>query len=76
MLLKKDFIVNLLKMKKYKGKTSTHFQDNKILKKGSQCVCLPVIFIDSVFRAGKNYYPQIFLEDCNYVIKEEAILRT
>ena len=25
MLLKKDLIVNLLKMKKYKGKTSTHF---------------------------------------------------
>ena len=22
--------------------------------------------IDSVFRAGKNYYPQVFLEECKY----------
>ena len=26
--------------------------------------------IDSVFRTGKNYYPQVFLEECKYVVKE------
>ena len=25
--------------------------------------------IDSVFRTGKNYYPQVFLEECKYVVK-------
>ena len=29
--------------------------------------------IDSVFRAGKNYYPQVFLEECKYVVKEKKI---
>ena len=28
---------------------------------------------DSVFRTGKNYYPQVFLEECKYVIKEKMI---
>ena len=27
--------------------------------------------IDSVFRAGSNYYPQVFLEECKYVVKEK-----
>ena len=29
--------------------------------------------IDSVFRTGKNYYPQVFLEECKYVVKEREI---
>ena len=30
-----------------------------------------MILIDSVFRTGKNYYPQVFLEECKYVVKEK-----
>ena len=26
-----------------------------------------------VFRTGKNYYPQVFLEECKYVVKEKKI---
>ena len=29
--------------------------------------------IDSVFRTGKNYYPQVFLEEGKYVVKEKTI---
>ena len=29
--------------------------------------------IDSVFRTGKNCYPQVFLEECKYVFKEKKI---
>ena len=29
--------------------------------------------IDSVFRTDKNYYPQVFLEECKYVVKEKRI---
>ena len=29
--------------------------------------------IDSVFRTGKNYYPQVFLEECKYIVKEKKI---
>ena len=32
---------------------------------GSQCVCLSVILIDSVFRMGKSYSLQAFLEENN-----------
>ena len=29
--------------------------------------------IDSVFRTGKNYYPQVCLEESKYVVKENKI---
>ena len=29
--------------------------------------------VDSVFRAGKKYYPQVFLEECKYTVKEKKI---
>ena len=32
---------------------------------------LSEILIDSVFRTGKNYYPQVFFEECKYVVKEK-----
>ena len=28
---------------------------------------------DCVFRTGKNYYLQVFLEECKYVVKEKKI---
>ena len=36
--------------------------NNKIPKEGSQCICLSVILIDSVYRKDKHYYPKVFLE--------------
>ena len=59
------------KIKSYNGKINTNFHSNKILKEGSQFICLSIILIDPVFRTGKNYYPQVFLEECKYVIKEK-----
>ena len=35
--------------------------------------CFWVILNDSVFRTGKNYYPQVFLEECKYIAKEKKI---
>ena len=29
--------------------------------------------IHSVFRTGKDYYPEVFLEECKYVTKEKKI---
>ena len=60
-------------MKSYNGKISTNFHNNKISKEGSQCICLPVLLIDSVFRTGSNYYPQVFLVECKYVVKEKKM---
>ena len=61
------------KIKYYKGKVDTNFHNNKILKEDFQCISLSVILINSVFRTGKNYYPQVFLNECKYVVKEKKI---
>ena len=34
-----------------------------------------VALSNSVFRAGKNYYPQVFLEECKYISKEKKIAK-
>ena len=62
------------KTKSYHGTINRNFHNNKIPKEGCQLIWLSVILIDSVFRAGKNYYPQLFLEECKYVIKEKKML--
>ena len=59
------------KIKFYNGKISTNFRNNEILKEGSTFICLLAILIDSVSRTDKNYYPLVFLEECEYVIKEK-----
>ena len=58
------------KIKSYNGKINTNFRNNTIKKEGSQCVCLSVKLIDSVYRKDKTYYTQVFLEECKYVVKE------
>ena len=32
-------------------------------------LCLSVTLIDSFYKMGKNYYPQVFLEECKCVVK-------
>ena len=55
------------KIKSYNGKTKINFHNSKIPKEGSPFIFLSVILIDSIFRTGKNYYPELFLE-CNCVL--------
>ena len=62
------------KIKSYNEKINTNFHNNKIAKEDSKFIFLSVILIDSVCRASKNYYPQILLEECKYVVKEKRFL--
>ena len=62
------------KIKSYNEKINTNFQNNKISKEGSQCICLSVILIDSAYKKDKNFYPQVFLEEYKYVVKEKLRL--
>ena len=62
------------KIKSYNGRINTNFHKNKLPIEGSQFVCLSVISTDSIFKTGKNYYPQIFLEECKYVIKKNILI--
>ena len=61
------------KIKSYNGKTNANFGKNKIPKEDSQYICLSLIMINFVFRTSKNYYPQVFLEECKYVVEEKKI---
>ena len=56
-----------------KKKNSTNFDEDNKSKEGSQCIFLSVILIDSVLKTGKNYHPQVFLEECKYVVKEKKM---
>ena len=57
------------KIKSYEGKINTNCCDDKVPK------CQSVILIDSVFRTGENYYPQVFLEECKYITKEKKMAK-
>ena len=80
--MKKNLIVNLYTMKNisklkwdfYEGKISAIFDSDKVPKEGSEYNCLSVILIDSVLRKVKNYYPQAFLEERRYIVKEKRSL--
>ena len=61
------------KIKSYNRKINRSCHNKKIPKEGSQFICLSVILIDSVFRTGKSYYSQLFLEECKYVVKEKKM---
>ena len=53
----------------------TNFQHNKIPKDNEYCACLSVILLDSIFvNSNKEYYPQIFLEECKYATKDRKIV--
>ena len=79
--LKKEFDSEPLYHQKYlkakinscNGKINTNFHIT-IPKEDSQYICLSVILIDSVFRTGKNFYPQMLLEECKILLKKKRFL--
>ena len=49
----------------------------EIPKDNEYCTCLSEILLDSIFaNSDKEYYPQIFLEECKYAIKKKKIINT
>ena len=58
------------KMKCHSGRVYTNFQNNKIPKNVEYFTCLSVISLDSIFvNSDKEYYLQIFSEECKYKIR-------
>ena len=59
------------KIKIYNDKVYTSYQHNKIPKDKEYCARLSVILLDSIFvNSSKEYFPQIFLEECKNAISE------
>ena len=64
-------------MKIYADKVYTNFQHNEISKDNEYYACLSIILLDSPFvNSNKENYPQIFLEECKYAIKDKKIVNT
>ena len=53
----------------YDDRRNTSFQGKEVPKENASYKCLSLIMLDSVIRANKKYYPQIFLEECKCKIK-------
>ena len=78
-IIKKEFESNPACNEKYiktkkrsdNENVNTNLHNNKMPKEGSQCICLSVILFDSVSNKVKTIYPQVFLEECQYVVKEK-----
>ena len=62
------------KIKSYNAKINANFHNSKVPKEDCQYICLSKSLLDCVFRTGINYYPQVFLEERKYVVKEKKIL--
>ena len=43
------------KIKPYEGEICANFRGDKIRKEGSQCICLSVLLIDSIFRTCETF---------------------
>ena len=48
---------------------NTLFSGNEISRERNHYVCIAAICIDSVLRVDKKNYPQAYLEQCKYKIK-------
>ena len=58
------------KRKIYADNMITNFHNKKMPKEKAPCKCLSIIMLDSVIKANKKYYPQLYLEECKYVQKK------
>ena len=51
----------------------TLFDNDKIPEERVEHECIPCISVDSVLKIEKRYYPQVYLEQCKYKVKERKI---
>ena len=58
------------KRKIYADNMITNFHNKKMPKEKAPCKCWSIIMLDSVIKANKKYYPQLYLEECKYVQKK------
>ena len=82
-LLKIDFTVSpvrddiylVAKLKIFNKINKTTFNNNNYIPmKRNHYICIPVIDNDSVIKNDKRAYPQAYLEQCKYKLKERKIV--
>ena len=58
-------------VKVFDGVNKTTFTNDKIPKERNHYVCIAAINIDSVMKINRKVYPQVYLEQCKYKLKEK-----
>ena len=57
------------KFKMWKGRVKTNFYGQDV-PYNMHCNATAVLKIDSVYKQGKNYHPQVYAEECKYTDAE------
>ena len=60
----------LAKLKIFKKKNLTTFNNNIVPIEKNHYICIPAIDIDSILKIDKKAYPQAYLEECKYKLKK------
>ena len=60
------------KIKSYKSKTKTFFYNGKIPKRGSDCICLSLIFIDSIVKKMGTIILEYFKGNVTTMLKKKT----
>ena len=58
------------KVREFNDVIKTNFLGNDVPKENMHYTCIACITIDSVMKADKKYFPQVYLEECKYKIKK------
>ena len=64
----------LAKLKIFKKKNLTTFNNNIIPIEKNHYICISAIDIDSVLKIDKKAYPQAYLEECKYKLKKTKLV--
>ena len=64
----------LAKLKIFKKKNLTTFNNNIVPTEKDHYICIPAIDIDSVLKTDKKAYPQAYLEECKYKLKKRKLV--
>ena len=63
------------KVREFDGNLRTNFLGNGVPKQNKYYTCIDCITIDSVMKMNKKNYPQFYLEECKYKIKNMEMSR-
>ena len=64
----------ILNTRFYDNNNNNNNNNNKMPKENESYTCLFVILLDSIINVDKKYYPQVFLIECKYAIKNKRVM--
>ena len=70
----RNYKYTLAKLKIFKKKNLTTFNNNIVPIEKNHYICIPAIDIDSVLKTDKKAFPQAYLEECEYKLKKRNLV--